>query len=126
MDFSLSDDQAQIRDMVRGFAAEKIAPFAAKWEEEKAIPREVLEEAAGLGLAGISVSENMGGSALSRIESVLIFEELSYADPVVASFLSIQNMCAWIVDRYGSQEQRQAWLAKLCAAELIASYCLTE
>lgn len=126
MDFSLNDDQAQIRDMVRGFAAEKIAPFAAQWEDEKAIPRAVLKAAAGLGLGGIVVKEDMGGSSLSRIESVLIFEELSYADPVVASFLSIHNMCAWMIDAYGTQEQRKAWLPKFCAMDLIASYCLTE
>ena len=126
MDFALTDDQAQIRDMVRGFAAEKIAPFAMQWEEEKAIPRAVLKEAAGLGLGGIVVKEDMGGSGLSRVESVLIFEELSYADPVVASFLSIQNMCAWMIDAYGTEEQRQAWLPKLCAMDLISSYCLTE
>src|SRR5436190_6755734 len=126
MDFSLSDDQTQIRDMVRGFAAEKIAPFAAQWEDEKTIPRAVLKEAAGLGLGGIVVKEDVGGSALSRVESVLIFEELSYADPVVASFLSIQNMCAWMIDAYGTEEQRQTWLPRLCAMDKIASYCLTE
>lgn len=126
MDFALTDDQAQIRDMVRGFAAEKIAPYAAQWENEKAIPRQILKEAAELGLAAITVREENGGSGLSRVESVLIFEALSYADPVVASFLSIHNMCAWMVDSYGSAEQRQAWLPKLCAMEQVASYCLTE
>src|SRR5262245_24320903 len=108
MDFSLSDDQTQIRDMVRGFAAEKIAPFALQWDEERAIPREVLKEAAGLGLAAITVGEKHGGSGLSRLDSAIIFEELSYADPVVASFISIHNMCGWIVDTYGSEEQRLA------------------
>ena len=126
MDFSLSEDQVQIRDMVRGFAAEKIAPFAAQWDEEKAIPRDVLKEAAGLGLAAIIVGEDRGGSGLSRVESALIFEALAYADPTLAAFLSIQNMCAWIVDAYGTDEQRQAWLPGLCSADLIASYCLTE
>jgi alkylation response protein AidB-like acyl-CoA dehydrogenase len=126
MDFALTDDQAQIRDMVRGFAAEKIAPYAAQWENEKAIPRQILKEAAELGLAAITVREESGGSGLSRVESVLIFEELSYADPVVASFLSIHNMCAWMIDSYGSAEQRQAWLPRLCAMDQVASYCLTE
>lgn len=126
MDFSLTDDQTQIRDMVRGFAAEKIAPYAAQWENEKAIPRQILKEAADLGLAAITVREESGGSGLSRVESVLIFEELSYADPVVASFLSIHNMCAWMIDSYGNAEQRQAWLPTLCAMDLVASYCLTE
>jgi alkylation response protein AidB-like acyl-CoA dehydrogenase len=126
MDFSLNNDQTQIRDMVRSFAAEKIAPFAAQWEDEKTIPRAVLKEAAGLGLAGIVVKEDMGGSGLSRVESVLIFEELSYADPVVASFLSIHNMCAWMIDTYGTLEQRTTWLPQFCTMDRIASYCLTE
>ncbi|MFZ5675745.1 MAG: acyl-CoA dehydrogenase family protein [Pseudomonadota bacterium] len=126
MDFSLTDDQTQIRDMVRAFAAEKIAPYAAQWESEKTIPRRILKEAAELGLAAITVAEENGGSGLSRVESVLIFEELSYADPVVASFLSIHNMCAWMIDSYGTAEQRQAWLPKLCAMDQVASYCLTE
>lgn len=126
MDFALTDDQAQIRDMVRGFAAEKIAPYAAQWESEKAIPRQILKEAADLGLAAITVREESGGSGLSRVESVLIFEELSYADPVVASFLSIHNMCAWMIDSYGGAELRQAWLPALCAMDQVASYCLTE
>lgn len=126
MDFALTDDQTQIRDMVRGFAAEKIAPFAAQWEEEKNIPRALLKEAAELGLAAITVGPEHGGSELSRVESVLIFEELSYADPVVASFLSIHNMCAWMIDSYGTDEQRKAWLPQLCAMDKVASYCLTE
>ncbi|HTN96853.1 MAG TPA: acyl-CoA dehydrogenase family protein [Nordella sp.] len=126
MDFALTDDQAQIRDMVRGFAAEKIAPYAAQWESEKAIPRRILKEAADLGLAAITVREESGGSGLSRVESVLIFEELSYADPVVASFLSIHNMCAWMIDSYGNAEQRQARLPQLRAMDQVASYCLTE
>ena len=105
--------------MVRGFAAEKIAPYAAQWESEKAIPRQILKEAAGLGLAAITVREESGGSGLSRVESVLIFEELSYADPVVASFLSIHNMCAWMLDTYGNAEQRQAWLPKFCAMSFL-------
>ena len=126
MDFSLTADQTAIKEMVKGFATDKIAPFAAQWDEERTIPREVLKEAAGLGLAAITVGEKHGGSGLKRIESALIFEELSYADPVVASFLSIHNMCAWIIDTYGTEEQRQAWLPKLCAMDIVASYCLTE
>jgi alkylation response protein AidB-like acyl-CoA dehydrogenase len=126
MDFSLTADQIAIRDMVRGFAAEKIAPFATKWDEEKTIPREVLKEAAGLGLAGITVREDHGGSNLTRVDAALNIEELSYADPVVATFLSIHNACAWMIDTYGTEEQRQAWLPKLCAMDIIASFCLTE
>ena len=126
MDFALTADQIAIRDMVKAFAAEKLAPFALQWEEERTIPRDVLKAAAELGLASITVREDHGGSGLSRVDSVLIFEELSYGDPVVATFLSIQNMCAWIVETYGTEEQRQAWLPGLCAMDIVASYCLTE
>ena len=126
MDFALTADQIAIRDMVKAFAAEKLAPFALQWEEERAIPRDVLKAAAELGLASITVREDRGGSGLSRVDSVLIFEELSYGDPVVATFLSIQNMCAWIVETYGTEEQRQSWLPGLCTTDIVASYCLTE
>ena len=126
MDFSLTADQIAIKDMVKGFATDRIAPFAAQWDEERTIPREVLKEAAGLGLGAITVGEKHGGSGLKRIESALIFEELSYADPVVASFLSIHNMCGWIIDTYGTEEQRQAWLPQFCTMDIVASYCLTE
>jgi alkylation response protein AidB-like acyl-CoA dehydrogenase len=126
MDFSLTSDQTAIRDMVKGFAAEKLAPFALQWEEERTIPRDVLKAAAELGLAAIAVREDHGGSGLSRVDSVLIFEELSYGDPVVATFLSIHNACAWMIDTYGTEEQRRTWLPKLCPMDVIASFCLTE
>jgi alkylation response protein AidB-like acyl-CoA dehydrogenase len=126
MDFALTEDQAAIQATVRAFAAEKIAPFALRWDEEKAIPRGVLREAASLGLGGIAVSEEHGGSALSRVESVLIFEALATACPAVASFISISNMCAWMIDAYGSAELRAELLPKLCSFEHVASYCLTE
>jgi alkylation response protein AidB-like acyl-CoA dehydrogenase len=126
MDFALTADQVAIRDTVKAFAAERLAPFALQWEEERAIPRDVLRAAAELGLAAIAVREDHGGSGLSRVDSVLIFEELSYGDPVVATFLSIHNACASMIDTYGSEEQRQAWLPRLCAMDIIASFCLTE
>jgi alkylation response protein AidB-like acyl-CoA dehydrogenase len=126
MDFALTEDQAAIQSTVRAFADEKIAPFALQWEEERAIPRDVLREAASLGLGGITVSEEHGGSALSRVESVLIFEALATACPAVAAFMSISNMCAWMIDSYGSAELRAKFLPKLCTFEHVASYCLTE
>ncbi|MGE3829394.1 MAG: acyl-CoA dehydrogenase family protein [Parvibaculaceae bacterium] len=126
MDFALTEDQAAIQSTVRAFADEKIAPFALQWEEERTIPRDILREAASLGLGGITVSEEHGGSALSRVESVLIFEALATACPAVASFISISNMCAWMIDSYGSAELRAKFVPKLCTFEHVASYCLTE
>ena len=125
MDFSLTDEQEQIFQMARDFASEKMAPFAATWEEEKRLPREVLTELAALGMAAINVRDDHG-SGLSRLDAALIFEALSYGDPSVSAFLSIHNMVAWMVDGFGSDEQRAEWLPKLASMQAIASYCLTE
>lgn len=126
MDFALSEEQEAIFEMARDFGAEKIAPFAQKWESEGTIPREVLEELAALGFAGIYVPEEDGGSGLSRLDATLIFEALSMACPSVAAFLSIHNMCAWMIASQGSAELKAKWLPKLVSMESIASYCLTE
>ncbi|MGV7030074.1 acyl-CoA dehydrogenase family protein [Methylobacterium symbioticum] len=126
MSFGLSEDQVAIRDMAAGFAAEQIAPHALDWDERKHFPVETLRAAAGLGMAAITVREDVGGSGLSRVDSSLIFEALSTACPTVAAFLSIHNLTAWILDRFGSEEQRRAWLPALARMDRIASYCLTE
>ncbi len=126
MDFDLNDDQVAIRDMATSFAAEAIAPHALDWDQAKHFPVETLRAAAALGLAGIIAREDVGGSGLGRLEAVLIFEALAKGCPTVAAFLSIHNMCTWIVDAYGSSEQRRAWLPGLTAMTAIASYCLTE
>ena len=114
MDFSLTDEQEQIFQMARDFATEKMAPHAATWEEEKRLPREVLNELAALGMAAINVRDDHG-SGLSRLDAALIFEALSYGDPSVSAFLSIHNMVAWMVDGFGSDEQRAEWLPKLAS-----------
>ena len=126
MDFALSEEQQAIFDMAHDFAAEKIAPFAAEWERLETIPREVLEEAGALGLAAIYVSEESGGSGLSRVDANLIFEALSMACPTVASFISIHNMCAWMIDTYGSDALKAKYLPDMVTFKKIASYCLTE
>ncbi|MGO4336130.1 isobutyryl-CoA dehydrogenase [Labrys sp. KB_33_2] len=126
MDFELSDEQVAIREMATGFAAEAIAPHALEWDQNKHFPIDTLRAAAGLGMAAIYVREDVGGSGLTRLDAALIFEALSSGCPAVAAFLSIHNMCAWIVDSYGSPEQRQQWLPAMTRMETIASYCLTE
>ncbi|OJU30614.1 MAG: acyl-CoA dehydrogenase [Nitrobacter sp. 62-13] len=126
MQFALTEDQVAVRDMARAFAADKIAPFALKWDEEKHFPIDVMREAAALGIGGIYIRDDVGGSALSRFDAALIFEALAQGCPTVSSFISIHNMAAWMIDAYGSDEQRRKWLAKLCAMDLLASYCLTE
>ena len=126
MDFALTDEQTAIFDMARSFADEKLAPKAIEWDKTGTLPVDVLREAAELGMAAAYVGEEHGGSALSRLDATLIFEGLSYGCPTVAAFLSIHNMCAWMIDSFGSQDQRAHWLPKLCSMEAIASYCLTE
>ncbi|RJF68673.1 isobutyryl-CoA dehydrogenase [Rhodopseudomonas palustris] len=126
MQFDLNEDQRAVRDMARDFAAEKIAPHALKWDEDKHLPLDVIREAAGLGIGGIYIREDVGGSAMTRFDAALIFEALATGCPAVSAFISIHNMAAWMIDSYGSEAQRQQWLPKLCSMELIASYCLTE
>ena len=126
MQFALNEDQIAVRDMARDFAAEKIAPFALKWDEERHFPVDVMREAASLGIGGIYIKDDVGGSALTRFDATLIFEALAQGCPTVSSFISIHNMASWMIDAYGSNEQRHKWLPKLCTMELLASYCLTE
>ncbi len=124
--FALTDDQIAIRDMALAFAAENLAPFAVEWDEKKHFPVDVLREAAALGMGGVYIKEDVGGSGLSRLDAALIFEALATADPSISAYISIHNMAAWMIDRYGSDEQRERFLPKLCTMEHLASYALTE
>ncbi|WP_282189217.1 acyl-CoA dehydrogenase family protein [Azospirillum sp. SYSU D00513] len=124
--FELTEDQRAIREMALAFAGEKLEPHAVEWDESKHFPIDVLREAAALGMGGVYVAEDVGGSALSRLDAVLIFEALAQGCPTVSAYLSIHNMAASMIDRFGDAEQRRAWLPKLCSMEWLASYCLTE
>lgn len=126
MDFTLNEDQRAIEDAARVFAAEELAPHAARWDEDKHFPVDVLRKAAGLGFAGLYVREDVGGSALTRLDASIVFEQLSYGDVPTAAFLSIHNMVSWMIDRFGSDDLRHRYLPRLTSMELIASYCLTE
>ena len=126
MNFGLTEDQVAIQDMAEAFSAEHIAPNALEWDENKHFPVETLRAAAALGMAGIYVSEEHGGSGLGRVDAVLIFEALAKGCPTVAAFLSIHNMCAWMIDTYGDIDQRARWIPSLASMDAIASYCLTE
>jgi len=126
MDFCLTDDQRAIEDAARAFAEAEMAPHSARWDEEKHFPVDVLRKAAELGFAGLYVQEDVGGSGLSRLDASLVFEQLSYGDVATAAFISIHNMAAWMVDRFGSDELRRKYLPRLTSMEMIASYCLTE
>jgi alkylation response protein AidB-like acyl-CoA dehydrogenase len=124
--FELTAEQLAIRDMALGFAAEKLAPHAVRWDEEKHFPVDVLREAGELGMGGIYVREDVGGSGLSRLDAALIIEALATGCPSIAAYVSIHNMCAWMIDHFGSEAQRRRFLPKLCGMEHLASYCLTE
>ncbi len=126
MNFALTEEQAAIFEMARGFAAEHLAPHSARWDEDKIFPVDTLRAAAALGLAGIYVQEDVGGAALGRLEATLIFEALSQGDVSTAAFLSIHNMASWMIDRFGSETTRRRYLPRLTTMEMIASYCLTE
>jgi alkylation response protein AidB-like acyl-CoA dehydrogenase len=126
MDFNLTEDQRAIEDAARAFAAAELAPHSARWDAESHFPVDVLRKAAELGFAGLYVQEDVGGSALSRLDASIVFEQLSYGDVSTAAFISIHNMASWMIDRFGSDELRRRFLPKLTTMELIASYCLTE
>lgn len=124
--FEISDDQKSLIGMVHDFAETKIAPMAQKWDEEQHFPIDVLAQAGQLGMGGIYASEEHGGSALTRSDAVLVFEELAKADPTLAAYISIHNMVVWMVDSFGNDEQRAKWLPDLISMEQLGSYCLTE
>ena len=117
--FSLNQDQRSMRDMVLDFAAEKIAPFAVEWDEKRHLPLDVIRETATLGLGGVYVQEDVGGSNLSRLDAAVIFEALATGCPATSSFITIHNMASWMIDTYGSQEQRQKWLPQMTSMEKI-------
>ncbi len=124
--FRLGEDTLAIREMARAFSAEKLAPHALEWDETKHFPVNVMREAAALGMGGIYVREDVGGSGLTRLDAAVIFEALAQGCPAVAAYISIHNMCAWMVDTYGSDAQRHQYLPALVTMEKLASYCLTE
>ena len=124
--FSLGEDQIALRDMARAFADDVFAPNALAWDEARHFPVAEMRKAAELGMGGVYISEDVGGSGLSRLDAALIFEALATGCPTVAAYISIHNMSAWMIDAYGSDEQRKTWLPRLCSMELLASYCLTE
>ncbi|MCD5348210.1 acyl-CoA dehydrogenase family protein [Agromyces sp. H3Y2-19a] len=123
---AFSEDQLAIVDAVREFTATELAPFANERDRTKHFPLDTLERAGLLGLGGIYVGEDVGGSALDRLTATLVFEELAKGDTTIAAYLSIHNMVAWMIDRYGDDAQRERWLPGLTSLVDRASYCLTE
>lgn len=121
-----AEEREAILAAVRDFAEAELAPFAAERDEQHIFPRESLHRAGELGLGGIYVREEFGGTGLGRVDTVAIFEELAKGDPAVAAYISIHNMVVWMIDSYGTQAQRAEWLPRLTAMEEFGGYCLTE
>lgn len=126
MDFALSEEQTAIFDMAKAFGEEHIAPYAQKWEAEGTIPKELWTKIAELGFGGLYVSEESGGSGLTRLDATLVFEALSMSCASVAAFLSIHNMCLKMLDTYGSDDLKARYMPKALTMETVFSYCLTE
>jgi alkylation response protein AidB-like acyl-CoA dehydrogenase len=126
MDFELSEDQRAFQATARQFARDDMAPNARAWDEGEIFPVPALRKAAALGFGGIYVKDDVGGSALTRLDATIIFEELAQGCTSTAAYISIHNMAAWMIDAYGGERQRQKFLPKLCTMEHFASYCLTE
>jgi len=126
MNFDLTEEQLAFQATAREFACDELMPQAREWDENEIFPVDALRKAAALGFGGIYVNEDVGGSALSRLDAALIFEELAQGCTSTAAYISIHNMAAWMIDAFGSAEARRKFLPKLCSMEHFASYCLTE
>ncbi|MBS0255128.1 MAG: acyl-CoA dehydrogenase family protein [Proteobacteria bacterium] len=124
--FQLTEDQLAIQDMARKFTADRITPFAAQWDEDHHYPVDVWKAAGELGFGAIYVSEEMGGIGLGRLEAALIMEAMAYGCPATSAYISIHNMAAWMIDRFGSADLKARFLPRLVSMEQIASYALTE
>ena len=124
--FQLSDEQLQIREMAARFTADNITPFAGEWDERSHFPIDVIKRSAELGFGAIYVSEESGGIGLGRLEAALIMEAMAYGCAATSSFISIHNMAAWMIDRFGGDEVKAKYLPDLVTMEKVASYALTE
>jgi alkylation response protein AidB-like acyl-CoA dehydrogenase len=124
--FELTDDQLAIQEMAQRFTADAITPHAAEWDEKHTFPRDTIRAAAELGFGSIYVSEESGGIGLGRLEAALIMEAMAYGCPSTSAFISIHNMAAWMIDRFGGQPVKDKYLPSLIGMEQFASYCLTE
>ncbi|WP_442577217.1 acyl-CoA dehydrogenase family protein [Microbacterium sp. F51-2R] len=121
-----ADERSAILDAVREFAEHELAPHAVEWDAAENLPRDVLERGGELGLGGLYIREDVGGTGLSRSDSVAIVEELAKGDPSIAAYITIHNMVAWMIDTYGTEAQRHEWLPRLVTMADLGAYCLTE
>lgn len=123
---SLSDEAKELYNLARGFADNEMAPYMREWDEKHYFPIETLRKAAKLGFGCLYVREESGGTGLSRLETSAIFDALSTGCVSTTAYISIHNMCAWMLDTFGSAELKSAFLDDLGQMNKLASYCLTE
>jgi alkylation response protein AidB-like acyl-CoA dehydrogenase len=126
MDFDLTEDQRAFQAAARQFAREDMAPNARAWDEGEIFPVAELRKAAALGFGGIYVKDDVGGSALTRLDATIIFEELAQGCTSTAAYISIHNMAAWMIDRFGSAALKEKYLPSMVPMDRMGSYCLTE
>jgi alkylation response protein AidB-like acyl-CoA dehydrogenase len=126
MDLTLTEEQRSIQQLAHQFAQNHLAPFAKQWDQEEIFPIETFKAAAQLGFTGLFVEEEFGGASLNRFDGVLVFEQLSKGCVSTAAYLSIHNMVGGMIQRFGTAQQKQEWLPKLCSMSAFSSYCLTE
>lgn len=126
MNFNLSDEQKAFQAAARAFAQAELAPNAAQWDAEAHFPLEVIRKAGAMGFCGIYTPESAGGMGLSRLDAHLIFEQLAYGCTATTAYITIHNMCTWMLTGFGSEALVQQWGPQLASGELLASYCLTE
>jgi alkylation response protein AidB-like acyl-CoA dehydrogenase len=124
--FDLTDEQRQIQEMARAFTADALTPHAGEWDEKHIFPRDTIKAAAELGFGAIYVSEESGGIGLGRLEAALIMEAMAYGDPSTSAFISIHNMAAWMIDRFGAARVKEKYLPSMVTMDQLGSYCLTE
>ncbi|XP_052241616.1 isobutyryl-CoA dehydrogenase, mitochondrial-like isoform X1 [Dreissena polymorpha] len=122
----LNDDQKNIQSLAIDFARNELQPNMKKWDEEEFFPVEAMRKAASLGFGAVYCSEKFGGSGMSRLDTSIIFEALAQGCTSTTAYISIHNMCAWMIDEFGNEAQRGRWIPQLASMEKFASYCLTE
>ncbi|USE69419.1 acyl-CoA dehydrogenase [Pseudoalteromonas maricaloris] len=126
MDFNLNEDQQAFADMAHQFAMSELAPHAAKWDQEHIFPKDVIQKAGELGFCGLYTPEEAGGLGLSRLDSSIIFEQLSMGCTATTAMLTIHNMATWMIASFATEETKAKYMDQLVTGELLASYCLTE
>ena len=126
MDFNLSEDQKSFQSLARDFAEKELAPQAAEWDEKKIFPKAVIQKSAGMGFCGLYLKEDVGGIAISRLDTAIIFEEMAKVCPSTTAYISIHNMVAWMIDEFGSEFLRKEFVSPMASGKKLGSYCLTE